>query len=78
LVERSASLKKPIKTNTDKEKQVFICFVRLSVFVGFSLFLLVFEKTQSVQPTIKKYCRGIEKYLPTFQSNFLENLKLHP
>ena len=43
MVERSASFKKPIKTNTDKEKQVFICFVRLSVFVGFSLFLLVFE-----------------------------------
>jgi len=35
---------KPIKTTTDKEKQVFICFEKLPVFVGFSLFLLVFER----------------------------------
>jgi len=49
---RRFSIQKPIKTNKDKEKHVFICFVRLPVFVGFSLFLLVFEKTRSVQPTV--------------------------
>jgi len=51
---RRFSIQKPIKTNTDKEKQVLICFARLPVFVGFSLFLLVFLKTQSVQPTISQ------------------------
>jgi len=40
---RSKNQEKQRKTNTDKEKHVFICFVRLPVFVGFSLFLLVFE-----------------------------------
>jgi len=35
-------VQKIIKTNTDKEKHVFL-FVKPPCFVGFSLFLLVFE-----------------------------------